>query len=515
MKSTIVFLLAVLVGASVAQFDANCHTYNVKAAKLDQYGPSTGGDAVYFDDASVPGGKQRYQFVADQGTLTYNGDNMIISGTLVPSDGSKAQFFDAHFVFKRAAAGTPKLELKDNAYVPQGPVDPKSFQFFTLDGANSHLVGHGAAEGMTVKLSEYMGMPLQTGKGANGKNVNFGASGWFAFEFIGKTPFKSAQVVDINIDIGSCAECATNTLIAKDAGGQALFVSSSNLSPFNGNNRFNILDNSANFVTLDNGDLSFDGRFAAQGSKTPVMTCKMLFHPTTKGMAKRELDASAYIPAGSVDPNTWTFYSVDASASSCSYAGNTIKITGDKDMPLQLGKGANGKNTDFGASVWLAYTATLADGTVVNVPDAIFDINVSLDCGNPPTVPPTVAPTVPPTVAPTTGTTVPPTNPPTNPPTSPPTNPPTQTPTIAPSTTGVPCTWMCVPNGQTTSTGIVGGAGSQTTMYSPTTVVGGTFPPRASSTGLVGGNGNNTATVSQASMAMVAGLSLIALVLVQ
>jgi len=75
----------------------------------------------------------------------------------------------------------PKLELRDSAYVDNGgPIDPSSWDFFSLTGGS--VTGTGALEGLSFDVQE-RGMkpfPFQLGAGANGKNDNLGASVWYS-----------------------------------------------------------------------------------------------------------------------------------------------------------------------------------------------------------------------------------------------------------------------------------------------------------------------------------------------
>ncbi|MEM7020517.1 MAG: PEP-CTERM sorting domain-containing protein, partial [Pseudomonadota bacterium] len=76
-----------------------------------------------------------------------------------------------------APVGSPKRELKDEAYSDNGgPVDDSTWYYFTqLDGM---LTGRGSNAGTTVYTNR-MGPSFQAGFGANGKNIQWGASGWF------------------------------------------------------------------------------------------------------------------------------------------------------------------------------------------------------------------------------------------------------------------------------------------------------------------------------------------------
>jgi hypothetical protein len=73
--------------------------------------------------------------------------------------------------------GSPKKELLDTAYSTfGGPVDPDKWNYYT--SAVGSLTGFGTYAGYAVAISNF-GPPFQIGEGANGKNIDFGGSGWF------------------------------------------------------------------------------------------------------------------------------------------------------------------------------------------------------------------------------------------------------------------------------------------------------------------------------------------------
>lgn len=80
----------------------------------------------------------------------------------------------------------PKLELMDHAYVDQGgTINPDTWLYFaSFDGL---LVGTGAHAGIELVLTQ-RGPAFQLGFGANGKNLEYGGSGWFtAMDQLGNT----------------------------------------------------------------------------------------------------------------------------------------------------------------------------------------------------------------------------------------------------------------------------------------------------------------------------------------
>ena len=72
------------------------------------------------------------------------------------------------------------------------------------------------------------------------------------------------------------------------------------------------------------------------------------------GSPKEELNGSAYVQnGGSVDPSTWYYYTTLTGTLTGigNYAGAVIDVSRFMQA-FQVGAGANGKNTLFGASGW-------------------------------------------------------------------------------------------------------------------------------------------------------------------
>lgn len=96
-------------------------------------------------------------------------------------------------------AGSPKKELSASKYVENGGVvDPATWHYYqTIVG---RLVGLDDNAGVELELVR-RGPAFQVGVGANGKNTNYGGSGWLDVVEIG-TGAKS--VGDINVDMQNC-----------------------------------------------------------------------------------------------------------------------------------------------------------------------------------------------------------------------------------------------------------------------------------------------------------------------
>ncbi|GAM27330.1 hypothetical protein SAMD00019534_105050, partial [Acytostelium subglobosum LB1] len=351
-----------------------------------------------------------WDFYQDRATILNDGELVSLSGTLVPP-GHTWPYMEAKLVLRRAKGSfMPKQELKPSAYVPYGPVDPQLWTYYTLESSTIECFG-GEIDGMTIELSEHMDMPMQVGIGASGKNVVNGLSSWYNFKFMknGQVVYTSDQVVDINVDI-DCSDCEYDRYHAKAAAAQSIWINAEDLTPFGGYNSWDFIDNRGEVSLNPDYSITVSGIFGSTTNDTiPIMNCNFEFIPdiqTFRSM-KLELAEQVYFPTGPVDVGTWFYYRVNPAKSSCiMYNGYLVTIVDDKNMPAQVGYGANGKNQNFGLSVWMN----------------VMDINIDMECINIP--PPTIPPTQPPTAPPTT----PPTQPPTAPPTAPPTQPPTQPP---------------------------------------------------------------------------------------
>lgn len=96
--------------------------------------------------------------------------------------------------------GSPKKELRSISYSENGgPVDTADWHYYGEENGNSTYIGNfigllggtGEYEGATLALTGF-GANFQVGEGANGKNIDFGASGWFSW-------IVSAQPTNTNI----------------------------------------------------------------------------------------------------------------------------------------------------------------------------------------------------------------------------------------------------------------------------------------------------------------------------
>ena len=173
-------------------------------AEADEFG-AAGGHVFW-----LPGISEDLVFVGDTGRFTQFVDGTAtMTGTLVDLNDS-GKVFDVNVTFSGLTfvtpVGSPKKELAASAYVENGgPVDTDTWYYFT--DYSGVLTGSGDWAGAQVTFTR-TGPAFQVGNGASGKNVNFGASGWFDWT-VNSQPsaggsFPTTGVGDINTDLGTC-----------------------------------------------------------------------------------------------------------------------------------------------------------------------------------------------------------------------------------------------------------------------------------------------------------------------
>ncbi len=195
--------VALIVGATSLSAST---VYQAKTAYRDDYGR-------YGDGHSLTLNGQKYQFEED-GKFVDHGETATLTGTLKNGAGDGFTVSMLFNLFVEPNIPSPKLELKSEAYAPEGPVDPATWKFWdVVEGGVSQLIGlaGSANEGLDFNI---LSKPLdesyafQSGIGANGKNINFGLSGWLFLE--GASPAamqvndcgaQAGQTCDFNIDL--------------------------------------------------------------------------------------------------------------------------------------------------------------------------------------------------------------------------------------------------------------------------------------------------------------------------
>lgn len=179
-------------------------SYCPESAYLDSYGGWGGGHAFY-----LPGGIGK-DFHFDPGaTFIQNGDGTAVLSGTIRREAYPNRSFEVvvHFsgYSETPPPGSPKREMSDHAYVENGgPIDVSHYVYYETFGGI--LTGTGEFAGTTVLINR-RGPTFQIGEGADGKNVNFGGSGWFDWSIteVGSYNFSNLSGVgDINIDLTHC-----------------------------------------------------------------------------------------------------------------------------------------------------------------------------------------------------------------------------------------------------------------------------------------------------------------------
>ncbi len=176
------------------------------AVEDQQYSQNGGGHAFY-----IPGLGTQYVFIADgmfeehvelgTGRLTGFIEQVGEPGNQwqVEVDlGGRVDPGDASY----PPAGSPYKQLDPSAYVENGgPIDTSLWYYYeTTDGL---LTGLGNNAGALISFSR-MGPAFQVGFGANGKNLNYGGSGWFTGTYTDAAGQTYGISGDINIDLNDC-----------------------------------------------------------------------------------------------------------------------------------------------------------------------------------------------------------------------------------------------------------------------------------------------------------------------
>lgn len=263
-------------------------------------------------------------------------------------------------------AGSPELDLAPGAYVENGGVvDPAKWHYYTQ--LSGQLVGLGANSGTRIGISR-SGAAVQVGIGASGRNLRGGAIAKVGFELVqaGGGSQLAAVLADgelcFEIHRG-CQQCATEAVVdpatTSVAGGFALALGgvASDL----------VFDGPARLIERADGSGRLEGTLVLAGDGAPrfelVLEMRERVDPGAaafppEGSPRLELVPDAYDHHGGVvSPSTWHYFRVveGTLAGLGPWEGARIALT-RSGLATQLGLGASGRNTDYGASSTLAVT---------------------------------------------------------------------------------------------------------------------------------------------------------------
>lgn len=351
-----------------------------------------GGHALYLEGLGAdytfqPGG---------QFTELANGTAVLTGVVARASDASQRFLLNATFTGRLdpADAGfpppaSPKIELVPTAYVHNGggPVDVSTWHYYTT--TTGTLTGQGSFLGAVVDFTR-MGPSFQVGLGANGKNLDFGGSGWLLLTTVAQpansSPFANSFAGDFNLDLGDeCTDCATragvDTQATYTAGGHALYLPG--IWP-----NFQLLPG-ATFQEFDDGTARLVGTAYAPRRPNARFAVDLVFSarldlgelgfaPT--GSPKLELYPSQYAPGGPIDPGTWHYYEYTDGflVGEGVLQGALYQVT-RMGPAFQVGLGASGKNLNYGASGWLNVDRLASPVNGLNLPSYLGgDVNLDL-----------------------------------------------------------------------------------------------------------------------------------------
>ena len=354
----------------------------VDEALKDEYGGS--GDHAM----AMPGIGKNFVWTTNGEWVEHADGTTVMTGLLEDVKDANKQFFATVTMVGRtqtAPAGSPKKELPNSAYAPNGPVDPTTWDYY--DSWSGVLEGAGTYAGAVVELSQ-RGPAFQVGEGANNKNGHYGGSGWFSYSVVSQPNsgnLKNSGVGDFNVDIG----CAASAAYCIDEGWADQYGNNGNHAMWlPGIATDFIWDENPTWFEYANGTAEFTGVLRSQSnpSKAFEVTAYLADRTTDAppGSPKKELKNNAYAPNGPIDTNTWYYYPTFTAGlvGLDDYAGAEVELlrTGPA---FQVGDGANGKNINFGASAWFDWIVQQqpTSGNIKSSGRGDFNLDLGCDDG--------------------------------------------------------------------------------------------------------------------------------------
>ena len=290
-------------------------------------------------------------------------------------------------------AGSPKLELTGGSYLADGgPVDPETWTYY--EGLEGNLVGLGEFSGAELTVAR-RGSAFQLGEGASGKNARSGGAVWLNTTVnvqptTGVTlPATTGGDININLDDSGTSSCAmaaiSNDAVARFGGSHAFTLP--------GLARDFVFKPGATFVERADGSARLDGvLYSLEDPSLSFLAGVELadrIDPQAPGYApsgspKLELQSSAYAAnGGSVDPNGWHYYGnlLGELQGLGRMRGARIQIN-RRGPAFQVGLGANGKNSVYGACGWLDVAVLDQPQAGSNLPSNLSSGDINIDLGD-------------------------------------------------------------------------------------------------------------------------------------
>lgn len=364
----------------------------VEEAEVDPNLGSNGGHAFWIPDLA-----KDFEFVAG-GDFSERDDGTARIIGVIASESQPELRFQVDVEFRNRISvgdlshppsGSPKKELDGAAYIENdGPIHPGNWHYYDI--TDGMLTGLGEQEGAKIELSR-RGPAFQVGYGANGKNLNWGGSGWFDLLTVcqpfNDDPLPLEMTGDINVSLGQCEECPSAAI--SEPGFSPNVASHAVALP--GISSEFIFDGDVSYVERRDGTASLSGIIVRDDDPNKRFELSVEFldrinpgasnYPPSDS-PKKELQASAYLEHGGIiDPDAWHYYelTVGTLIGLDDYAGAVLHLQ-RKGPAFQVGQGASGKNRNYGASGWLMWELLSQVDSGPALPDSgSGDINIDLD----------------------------------------------------------------------------------------------------------------------------------------
>ena len=382
--------------ADVDQCDINIDIdveYCPVQAVPDQYAQYSGGHSIW-----LPGLALDFDFeiddahfveFADDCPASFTGGCAQMTGTVRSHANPDLAFvvdvrFDDHT--QVAPPGSPKKELIAAAYSESGgPIDTSEWRYYT--SMTGTLTGIDMLEGAVLSLHP-VGPAFQVGVGASGKNLDYGASGWFGWTVVSQPTFypqlSNGGNGDFNLNLRT--DCPALGYCLDEAMRDHLNMGGDHAVAMPGIARDLIFDGDASWFEYPDGTAGFDAVVRDKNDANRKFSVSVVMADRTyaapAGSPKKELPSSAYLPNGPANPANWWYYP-NWSATFVGlgdFAGAEVAVT-RRGPAFQVGVGASNKNLEFGASAWFNYqTISQPTGNITFPNSGSGDFNLSLLC---------------------------------------------------------------------------------------------------------------------------------------
>ncbi|MEM6794486.1 MAG: hypothetical protein AAF725_10930, partial [Acidobacteriota bacterium] len=344
-------------GLCAEEVQVEIDEFCVQLAPSSQYS-SSGGHGVW-----LPGLATDLVFV-DAGTFVEYSDGTALLTGQVFRAGDFSKGFDVEVRLAGRTddppAGSPKRELANSAYMPQGPVDPGTWYYYTQ--FSSTFTGLGDWEGAILDVTP-RGEAWQMGVGANNKNLDFGASAWLHWvvqqQPTSGDPLKASGGGDFNLSLICPVEIAEECVSASESD-QYHGASDLHAVWMPGIATDLVFATNGTLVEFDNGTATLTGRLQVDGDASKGFDLELrLFGKTDDppaGSPRLELLGDAYFPTGPIDPSTWNYYTNYRATlvGLGDWLGAEIELS-PEGSALQVGVGAGNKNANPGLSAWFRW----------------------------------------------------------------------------------------------------------------------------------------------------------------